>query len=155
MSENHVIGVGGGLPWRLPDDMKHFMRTTRGHTVIMGRKTWESMEGPLRNRRNIVITTQRDYEAPGGEVVHSFEAALRLAPVDEEEVFIIGGEAVFRAALPLAGRLYLTMVHGEFEGDALFPPFDKDQWRIVREEQHPADEHHRHAFTIRVMERAA
>ncbi len=153
MSENRVIGVDGDLPWRLPDDMKHFMCTTRGHAVIMGRKTWESMDGPLSNRTNIVITRQEKYEADGATVVHSLPEALRIAPTTIDESFVIGGEAIFRDALPLADRIYLTLVHAEFQGDAFFPEFAQEHWRIVDEQHHSADERHEHSFTIRTFER--
>jgi dihydrofolate reductase len=155
MSENRVIGVDGGLPWRLPDDMKHFMQTTRGHTVIMGRKTWESMNGPLKDRCNIVITRQRDFVAPGAVVAHSLNQALHLAPESDQEVFIIGGEALFRDALPKADRLYLTIVHAHVEGDALLPDFDENDWRVVEERRHVADARHQFAFTIRRYDRVA
>lgn len=153
MSDNRVIGVNGGLPWRLPDDMKFFARTTRGHHVIMGRRTWESMNGPLKDRTNIVITRQRNYSTGGAMVVHSLDEALRRSPVETEEVFIIGGEAIFAEALPMAQRMYLTHVHAEVDGDAYFPEFDERDWRVVNEQHHPADEKHRYAFTIRQYER--
>lgn len=153
MSENRVIGKDGDLPWRLPDDMRFFMRTTRGHHVIMGRKTWESMEGALKDRTNIVITRQKNYSVEGAIVVHSLDEALRYSPVDTEEVFIIGGEAVFAEALPIAQRMYLTHVHARVEGDAYFPSFNADDWRVIEEENHPADEKHAHSFTIRRYQR--
>lgn len=153
MSENRVIGKSGDLPWRLPDDMKFFMRTTRGHHVIMGRKTWESMEGALKDRTNIVITRQKNYSAEGAIVVHTLDEALRQSPLDTEEVFIIGGEAIFAAALPVAQRMYLTHVHTDVDGDAYFPEFDEENWRVVNEEHHPADEKHSYVFTIRQYRR--
>ncbi len=157
MSENRVIGRDGGLPWRLPDDMRHFMRTTRGHTVIMGRRTWESMDGPLKDRRNIVLTRQADYAAEGAEVVRTLEEAIRRASEqagDEEPVFVIGGGEIYAQALEIADRLDLTIVHAELEGDAGFPAWSPRDWRLVSEEAHPADERHAHAFTFRVYERA-
>lgn len=157
MSENRVIGRDGDLPWRLPDDMRHFMRTTRGHPVIMGRRTWESMDGPLKDRRNIVLTRQADYEAKGAEVVRTLEDAIRRASSeagDDDPVFVIGGGEIYAQALEVADRLDLTMVHAEVHGDARFPEWSPRDWRLVSEEHHPADERHEHAFTFRVYERA-
>lgn len=152
MAENRVIGRDGGLPWRLPDDMRHFMQVTSGHPVIMGRRTWESMDGPLRNRRNIVLTRQEGFTAEGAEVVHDLDEAIRLVAGDGP-VYVIGGGEIYSLALPVADRLDLTIVHAEIEGDARFPEWDENQWRLVGEEHHPADERHEHAFTFRVYER--
>jgi dihydrofolate reductase len=153
MSENRVIGREGGLPWHLPDDMKFFMRTTRGHYVVMGRKTWESMAGALKDRTNIIITRRKDYSAEGAMVVHSLDEALRRSPVETEEVFVVGGEAIFAEAMPIAQRMYLTHVHAEVKGDAHFPAFDERRWRVEKEVHHPADERHSYSFTIRQYER--
>lgn len=153
MAENGVIGRGGELPWRLPDEMRYFVRTTTGHTVIMGRKTFESFGNPLPNRRNIVITRDLAYTPPGGaEVAHSVGGALALAAGDER-VFIAGGGEVYRQALPLADRLYLTVVHGAPEGDTHFPPFDEAQWELVEQTRHDADDRHAFPFTCRVYDR--
>ena len=152
MSENRVIGRGGGLPWHLPDDMKHFQQLTTGHTVIMGRKTFESMDGPLPDRRNIVITRQSDYAPSGAEVAHSLDEALRLA--GNGDCFVSGGEEIYRLALPVADRLYLTVVHAEVDGDVRFPQFNTESWQIVSEQPHPSDERHAHAFTFQLYERA-
>ena len=103
MAENRVIGLGGSLPWRLPEDLKRFKRRTDGHVIIMGRRTFESLNGPLPNRRTIVITRRRDYEAPGAVRAHSLDEALDTARAwGEQEVFIVGGAAIYAAALPLA-----------------------------------------------------
>jgi dihydrofolate reductase len=152
MSENRVIGRAGGLPWHLPDDLKHFKRLTLERTVIMGRKTFESIGRPLPQRRNVVITRNRGWSAEGVEVAHSLpEALARTAWGDE--IFVIGGEQVYRDALPLADRIYLTLVHAAVEGDAYFPRFDQSQWRVTQSINHLADDRHAHAFTFLLYER--
>lgn len=128
IARNGVIGRDGDLPWRLPEDLRHFKRTTRGHAVIMGRKTWESIGRPLPGRTNIVVTRQAAYEAPGCSVVHSLEEGLELAWQTDEEPFVIGGAGLYAAALPLATRLELTEVHEEVQGDTFFPPIDLDRF---------------------------
>ena len=130
VARNRVIGKDNRLLWHLPEDMKHFREVTRGKPVIMGRKTWESLPEafrPLPGRHNIVLSRTPDYTPPGAAVAGSLDEALRLAgPV--EEVFIIGGEALYRKALPQAQRLYLTEIDQEFEGDAFFPEFKREEW---------------------------
>ncbi len=152
MAENRVIGRGGGLPWRLPDDMRHFKRLTVDHTVIMGRKTFDEIKRPLDNRRNVVITRNPDFRPHGATVVPSLAEALALGAT-EDEVFVIGGGEIYRLALPLADRLWLTVVHAEVVGDTTFPPFESDDWVLVSEEPHAADARHLHGFTIRRYDR--
>lgn len=154
MSENHVIGSAGGLPWRLPLDMRHFKTVTTGHPVVMGRKTFETLPGPLPNRRNIVITRNPSYRADGAEVVPSLDDALALVAADAE-VFVAGGGEVYRAAIARADRLYLTIVHASVPGDTSFPAFDERAWRLVSDERHERDERHPHAFSFRLYERAS
>lgn len=153
-AENRVIGRGGGLPWRLPDDLKHFKRLTVDHTVIMGRKTYDELGRPLANRRNVVITRNPEFRPAGVTVVPTLAEALALGAT-ESEVFVIGGGEIYRLALPVADRLYLTIVHAEVEGDTTFPPFDETAWAIDAEEFHPADDRHPHAFTFRTYRRLA
>lgn len=148
MAENRVIGRSGGLPWRLPDDMKHFKRLTVDHTVIMGRKTFDEMGRPLANRRNVVISRNPDFHPRGVTVVPSLLEALALGAT-ENEVFVIGGGEIYQLALPRADRLYLTAVHANVEGDTYFPPFDLAAWALEEEEHHPADEKHPYPFTFR------
>lgn len=131
VASNGVIGRNGGLPWRIPEDLKHFRRVTTGHAVIMGRKTWESIGKPLANRRNIVITRTPGYAAEGAEVVASIDEAIARARETDEEPRVIGGAEIYRATLPIATRLFLTEVHRDVEGDASFPPFDRAEWREV------------------------
>ena len=138
-----AIGNKGGLLFRLPADLKRFKALTTGHTVLMGRKTFESLpKGALPNRRNVVITRQKDYSAPNIDVFHSFEDALASCGSDEE-VYIIGGESVYREALPAANRLCLTLTQATApEADTYFPTFNKEEWTEVAREHHEADEKH-------------
>jgi len=148
MADNRVIGRGGGLPWRLPDDLKHFKRLTVDHTVIMGRKTFDEVRRPLANRRNVVISRNPAFRPPGVTVVPSLAEALALAAT-EREVFVIGGGEIYRQALPLADRIYLTVVHARVEGDTWFPVFETaDGWALEEETPHPADDHHAYPFTF-------
>lgn len=152
VSENGVIGRDGGLPWRLPDETRFFKELTTGHTVIMGRKTWDEIARPLRHRRNIVITRNVTWSAEGAERAGSLAAALELAG-GEALVFVIGGAEIYAQALPFAEKLYLTRVHAEVEGDTWFPPWDPADWQLVAETRHEADERHAYAFTIREYHR--
>ncbi len=156
-----MIGRDGELPWHLPADLKRFKKLTLGHVVIMGRKTHESiverLGRPLPKRRSLVLSRasprqMKGHRGPGFEVVSSLDQALELA-VGEPEVFVIGGAAVFAEALPLADRIYLTLVHAEVEGDVIFPDFDARSWQLVSEERHEADQRHAHAFSFRVYDR--
>lgn len=152
VADNGIIGRGGGLPWRLPNDLRFFKLLTLGHTVIMGRKTWDEIGKPLPNRRNIVVTRDKTREFPGAERAPYLGSALALATA-EDEVFVIGGGEIYRQALPMADRLYLTHVHATVEGDTRFPEWDAAHWTIVSEERHEADERHAHSFTIRRYDR--
>ncbi|RZK67063.1 MAG: dihydrofolate reductase, partial [Pedobacter sp.] len=125
IAENNAIGKDNELLWHLPTDLKHFKAITNGHTIIMGRKTFESIKKPLPNRRNIVITRNEDLHIAGAEVVNSVEGALKLAEGDGE-VYIVGGAEIYRMAMNLTDRIYLTVVHQSFEGDAYFPEIDKN-----------------------------
>ena len=154
MSENRVIGRDGALPWHLPADLARFKSITTGHTVIMGRKTFESVGQPLPNRRTIVITRNNDYQCAGVFIANSLDEALDHS-AHEDEIFILGGEAVYRIALPRADRLYLTIVHATIQGDTHFPPFDPDQWKLVEDERHEADDRHAYAFSFRRYERTS
>lgn len=153
VAENGVIGRDGGLPWRLPEDMRFFKRLTTGHTVIMGRRTWEELGKPLSNRRNIVVTRNGALPLSGAERAESLERALELAR-DDVQVFVIGGAEIYRAALPLADRMYLTHVHAEVEGDTVFPAWDAAEWWVEHAQRFEPDERHAYAFTIREYVRA-
>ena len=151
MDRNRVIGHEGRLPWHLPDDLKWFKRCTVGKPIVMGRRTWESIGRALPDRPNIVISSRGDFEAPGATVVPSLELALDAAR-DHPEVMIIGGGVLFAATLPLAHRLYLTVVHAEYPGDTWFPTFETAEWRETHREDHPADDRHACAFSFLVWE---
>jgi dihydrofolate reductase len=140
--ENNVIGAGGKIPWHLPADFKHFKEVTTGHPIVMGRKTFESIGKPLSGRTNIVITADAGYSAEGCLVAHSLEEALRLAEgaAGGDECFMIGGAQIYALALPKAQTVYLTKVHGAFDGDAFFPKLNEKEWRLVNSETHKKDE---------------
>lgn len=138
IGSNNVIGKNGALPWHLPEDLKRFKQLTMGHPIIMGRKTHESIGKPLPGRVNIVITRQKGYTAPGCEVFSSFEEAV--AKYKDQDPFVIGGAEIYRVALPLADRLYITEVHPNAKtgegGDVFFPDFDRTAWRETSREPH-------------------
>lgn len=153
VAENGVIGRGGGLPWHLPDDLRWFKQLTMGHAVVIGRRTYESLGRPLPGRRWIVLSRDPLFHPAGVETAADLPAALATA--GGGEVFVAGGAAVYRAALPLAERLYLTVVHARVEGDTRFPPLDFADWTLVEERRHDADARHAHAFTFRTYARRA
>jgi dihydrofolate reductase len=152
MARNRVIGRDNRLPWRLPADLAYFKQVTLGHPVIMGRRTWESIGRPLPGRQNIVVSRNRDYQAPGATVVDSLEAAWRAAGA-AEEACVIGGTSLFAEALPGADRIHLTEVDADVPGDTYFPPFDRSQWIEREVARHPRDERHEHPFRIVLLER--
>ena len=135
VAANGIIGANGQLPWRLPEDLKHFKRLTIGHPIIMGRRTWESLKGPLPGRENIVVTRNKAYEAPGAAVATSLEAALALC-ADEPIVFVIGGSQLFAESLPIAAGLVMTEIYRDFEGDTWFPEYDRSRWKESQRERH-------------------
>jgi dihydrofolate reductase len=136
-ARNGVIGAGGGLPWHLPEDLAFFKRTTMGHPIVMGRKTWESIGRPLPGRRSVVVTRDRGFSATGAEVVHSLDEAIALC-CTAEEIFVIGGAHLYAVALPRADRLLLTEIHADFEGDTFLPAPSADTWAEASREEHPA-----------------
>ncbi|MGV3762971.1 dihydrofolate reductase [Parapedobacter sp.] len=150
-AENNAIGKDNQLLWHLPNDLRFFKRTTTGHTVIMGRKTYESVGKPLPNRRNIVITRQEGYTVQGAEVAHSLAEALGSC-AGEDEVFVVGGAEVYRQALPITNRVYLTRVHATLPGDSFFPELDKQRWRLVSEEHHLPDDRHAYGYTFEIYD---
>ena len=137
VAANGIIGANGRLPWRLPEDLKHFKRLTLGHAVIMGRRTWESLPGPLPGRENIVVTGTPGYEAIGAAVASSLGAAIALC-AGEKFAFVIGGTRLFAEAMPIANGLVMTEIHRGYEGDTWFPPWDRAQWRETQREAHTA-----------------
>lgn len=152
MARNRVIGVDGRLPWRLPAEMRWFRQMTLNKPVLMGRRTYESIGRPLPRRYNLILTHQTDYVASGCTVVHSLTAALqavRAAP----ELMVIGGASLYHALLPAAGRLYLSIVAAEMEGDVFFPQLAWEAWRVVWESWQPADAENSYAFQSCILER--
>ena len=152
VADNGVIGRGNALPWHLPDDLKRFKRLTLGKPIVMGRKTFESIGKPLPGRQNIVVTRDTNYRRDGVTVVHDADAALRAAGA-VPEIMVIGGAELFRTLLPRAGRLLLTRVHGNIDGDVVWPALDERAWRVVERESHSADERHAWPMTFEVWER--
>lgn len=145
--ENNGIGKNNQLPWHLPADLKHFKNLTTGHPIIMGRKTFESIGKPLPNRRNIIISRQRDYVTEGAEVVASLQEAVDVCST-ENEAFIIGGAQIFEQSMPLADVLYLTVIHEKFDADTFLPALDKAQWVEETSELHQPDEKNKYAYTF-------
>ena len=148
IAENGVIGAKGKLPWRLPEDLRHFKRVTLGHPIIMGRRTWESLGSkPLPGRENIVVSRTAGFEAPGAHVALSFEGAIALC-AGESVACVIGGSALFAAALPIADGLVITEIHKAYEGDTYFPEWDRAAWRVTQKETHTSAEGVRFDFLL-------
>jgi dihydrofolate reductase len=156
VSSNGVIGRDGGLPWYLPGDLRHFKRTTMGHHLIIGRRTWEELGKPLPGRTMVVVTRSRRFVAEGATIVGSLERALETAAADDEP-FIGGGAQIYRVALArdLVDRIYLTRIHAEVEGDTFLPEIDFDEWDLVSEERHEADEKNEFPYSFLVYERVS
>lgn len=157
-AENGVIGRGGGLPWRIPSDLRTFRRITLGKPVIMGRKTFQSIGHPLDGRSNIVVSRQPGFAPAGVEVARTIDAAIRrgreiAAATGVDEVMVIGGAEVYRLALPLVSRIYLTRVHAAPEGDAVFTELPGAAWREVGREPIPKGPNDQHDCTLIVLER--
>ena len=154
IDENNAIGRDGDLLCHLPNDLKHFKTITSGHTVVMGRRTYESLpKGALPNRVNIVITSDDAENYPNCVVVRSLEEAFEKAPSDKE-IFIIGGGQLYRSSLDLIDTLYLTRIHHLFEdADTFFPEINFDEWELTEKEEHQADEKHKYDYTFLKYER--
>ncbi len=155
VSENNVIGKTGEIPWYLPADLKHFAKTTQGHSVIMGRKTYDSilqkLGKPLPKRKNIIITRQKDLSLPDCTVVATLEEAVQAS--SDGEIFVIGGAEIYKLAFPFTNKLYLTRVHTKVNGDVFFPEFKKDEWKEMSSEAHQADEKNKFEYTFYHYER--
>jgi dihydrofolate reductase len=153
-SENNVIGKNNRLLWTLPNDMKFFKNTTWAMPVIMGRKTFESLGKALNGRTNIVVTTKTDFSAPGAIVVHNLEQAVAAAgSTDAREAYIIGGGEIYRQALPICDRVYLTRIHTNLEGDTFFPELPKENWRMHSVLHFPTDDKHQFAYSFEVWDK--
>jgi dihydrofolate reductase len=153
-SENNAIGKNNQLLWNLPNDMTFFKNTTWGMPVIMGRKTYESMSGDLKGRTNIVLTRKKD-ELNGALRATSLDEAIKIAQreTDAKEIFIIGGGEIFKMAMPVANRIYMTRVHATLDGDTYFPAIDEKEWKLVSSNRFEPDERHAYAYTFETWER--
>ncbi len=153
-AKNNVIGRNNEIPWYLPADLQYFKKTTLGHYVIMGRKSFESIGKPLPKRTNVVITRDPFFVASDCVVVHSLKEALDLAEANgEEEVFVIGGGEIYKMAMPMLDRIYLTEVDVKMAGDVFFPEINEGEWRETKRELHRADEKNLYDYTFVVLER--
>jgi dihydrofolate reductase len=156
VAENGVIGRGGKLPWRLSDDLKRFKRLTMGHTIVMGRRTWESIGRPLPGRRVIVVSRQPEYSTGSGDVraVGSLDVALQVVEsYGDAEMFVVGGAELYKEALPRANRLYLTLVMADIEGDTFFPEVDWDEWCLTSSEEHDTDPRNDYFYIFQTYQR--
>ena len=154
-AENNVIGKGNQLPWHMPADLRHFKRITMGHHVIMGRKTFASIGRPLPGRKLITVTRNLHYRAPGCAVTHDIASAMAMAErAGEKEVFIAGGEEIYRATLAMVDKIYLTVIKVHVEGDACFPTLEQDKWLEVSRVHHAPDSHHPYAYDFVELTRA-
>ena len=153
-ARNGVIGRNNQMPWKIPGEQAYFKRVTMGHPIVMGRKTWESIGRPLPGRRNIVVTRNRAYLAPGAEVAGNIDEALSLAR-DASQVFVIGGSELFAQTMPRARRLLVTEIDADFEGDTFMPAPDRTQWRQTSREDHPPTAERPFAYSFVVYERIA
>ena len=154
MTRNRVIGKDGWLPWDLPDELTYFRDVTAGKPVIMGRRTFQSVNRPMPGRLNVVLS-RHGFAADGVTVVENLDAALEVAAQDPaDECFVIGGVTPYVQALPRADRLYVTFIDAELDGDTFFPPFDFTPWRTIEQSHHPVDDRHPYAYDIKVYERA-
>lgn len=154
VSQNNVIGKDNKLPWHLPIDLKYFKNITWAMPVVMGRKTFESMGKPLSGRANIVITRNKEWQAQGVKAVKSIdEAIIAATELDANEIFIIGGAEIFRSALPLADKLYLTLIHENFDGDVFLPEINLNQWKLVKSKDVQPDDKTPYPLSFQLWER--
>ncbi len=154
VSSNGIIGANGQLPWKLPADLRHFRRLTMGHTLLMGRRTYQSLGRPLPGRRNLVVSRDPHFAAPGCETFSSIDDAFAAASADEQ-LFVIGGREIYRQCLPLVDRLYWTHVLAEVAGDTRFPQVHWQQWKLIEQQSYAADERNEHPFVCRLFQRLA
>ena len=151
MDENRLIGSNNDLPWHLPADLQRVKQLTTGHSIILGRKNYESIGRPLPGRKNIVITRNPDFEAPGCVVVNSIEAALEAAAGDD--VFIFGGARIYEQMFDLAERMYLTKIHATFKGDTWFPEYDSTDWQEIEHQDFNADQKNPYDYSFITLEK--
>ena len=152
VSENNVVGKENKLPWKLSADLKRLKSLTMGHHIIMGRKTWVSLGKALPGRINVVITTDKNFKAEGGVVVHSLNEALAFSSADNE-IFIFGGGKIFKEAMPLVNKIYITRVHSIIDGDTFFPVLDRSDWKEISREDFKADEKNQYNYSFLTLVR--
>lgn len=152
VGQNQVIGKDNRLPWHLPADLKHFKNVTMGRPILMGRKTYESIGKPLPGRCNVIITSDETYQAPGCVIANSISMALTSVSYSEE-VFVIGGAGLFQQMLPQIERLYLTIIHHQFDGDTFFPPLDWSEWKEDEHEDHKPDKENKYSYSFLTLVR--
>ena len=152
MARNRVIGRDNRIPWHLPHDLKRFKALTMGHHIVMGRRTWDSINRLLPGRTTVIITRNPAFEVPGAKIARSIEDALR-ACADDPEIFVIGGEQIFRAALPYAQRLYLSAIDADVEGDTYMPEIDMREWQLTHEEVHPQEDANALPWRFQIFDR--
>lgn len=154
MAKNRIIGADGRIPWHLPNELQLFKSVTMGHHIIMGRKTYESINRLLPGRTTVIVTRQKDYAIAGAKIAHTLDEAVALCTSDSE-IFVIGGGELYRAAMPMADRIYLTVVDAEPAGDTQMPEFDTVQWRVHSIQCYSKDERHAHDYRFEIHERVA
>jgi len=152
MAKNRVIGAAGRIPWRLPNELQLFKRLTMGHHIVMGRKTFDSIGRLLPGRTTVIVTRRPGFRAPGAIVANSLEAAIGACGGDDE-IFVVGGAELYRAALPLTARIYLTTVEAEPEGDTFMPELVPAEWRETSAETFRADDRHPHDYRFTILQR--
>lgn len=152
MSENGIIGRDDDLPWHLSADLQKFKQITMGHHIVMGRKTYESINRLLPGRTTVIITRQQDYEIDGAVILNDLESVHGLADADNE-LFIIGGGQIYQAALDLADKLYITRVHASVDGDTVFPELNWEHWELESRDDHEADDRNDHDYSFEVWRR--
>ncbi|QPA31467.1 DfrD/DfrG/DfrK family trimethoprim-resistant dihydrofolate reductase [Thermaerobacillus caldiproteolyticus] len=154
MDKNRVIGKDNDIPWRLPKDWQYVKKTTMGHPIIVGRKNFESIGRVLPGRKNIVLTRDTDFTFEGCEIAHSIEDVFELCK-NEKEIFIFGGEQIYKLFLPYVNKMYITRIHHEFEGDAFFPEANFDEWKEVSVEKGITNDKNPYIYYFHVYERKA
>lgn len=154
MDKNRLIGKNNELPWHLPQDLAYFKRVTMGHTIVMGRKTFDSIGKPLPGRENIIITRDTSFTCNGCKVIHSINELLNLSrEKNNEELFVIGGAEIFKEILPFSDRLYVTNIHHEFDGDTYFPITNDAEWKLISKEPGKKDEKNPYDYEFVVYEK--
>lgn len=152
MDEQRLIGADNQMPWHLPADMTWFRKHTLGKSVLMGRKTFDSIGKPLPKRRNIILSRQTNLDIQGCDVIHHLDEII--PQFEDDELMVMGGSEIYTLAFPLAQRLYCTNIQHTFHGDAWFPPLDLTSWRLIHQEQHQADEKNTYDYRFEIYERS-